>query len=53
MWAEGFIGGKAPIGLSGDANHFSVGEVAMTEKRTAALEEEGIKGSKETELKAA
>ena len=50
MWVEGFMGGKAPIGLSSDANHFSVGEIRMTDKRIAALEAEGIKkGDKPTQ----
>ena len=42
MWAAGFIGGKAPIGLARDANHFSVGEIGMTDKRVAALKAEGV-----------
>ena len=42
MWAAGFMGGKAPIGLRSDANHFSIGEISMTDKRVAALKAEGI-----------
>ncbi|MBU0706363.1 M15 family metallopeptidase [Patescibacteria group bacterium] len=42
MWAEGFVGGKLPIGLSGDANHFSVGEMKMNAARVAALRQEGV-----------
>ena len=42
MWAEGFMGGKAPIGIKQDANHFSIGEIGMTDQRVAALEAEGV-----------
>jgi len=53
MWAAGFLGGKSPIGLSRDANHFSVGEMSMNSKRVAALKAEGIGEEAEPQKKAA